>query len=162
MFEQLAAMRLIPDELEFFELKINHHIAWITRDDPKSSLKNKEMTELDFEILFFNNRRQDLIQTCEHLTSQRLCQFKQESLMLKQIKPPVSTIGAPHQIETREQRWLDREIKQLEAEREHEIHVIRSRFATLIQQCDQRIAHAHQQLQEAAERYQHLPPDITL
>lgn len=154
MFEQLSALRLIPNELEYFELKIDHYIEWITQDNPNSLLKNKEMTELDLEILFFRHRRQDLIQVCDQLTSHRLFQFKQESIALKQTKPPVSSIGAPYQVESREQRWLDREMKQLEAERDHEVNVVRSRCTTLIQQCEQRIAQAELQLHEAYERYQ--------
>lgn len=148
IYETLAALPLVPNPLEYLEQKIDRYIEWLTQDNPHSFLKNKEMVELDHDIEFFRQRYQVLEQERDQLVSHRLAQFRTELADLRSIKPPVSEIGAPYQVESRQQHWLDQRTKRLEAERDQEIKLIVSRYTTLMQRCEHRIEQAKVQIAE--------------
>ncbi len=151
-FEPLFTVRLVPDELELTELKIDRYIDWLTQDNPNCFLSNKEMIELDLEISFFQKRQQDLAGECDQLLAQRLFQFKQETIALRNTNPPTSRIGAPHQVEARQRDWFGRAMNRLEADRDHELNLIRGRYTSLIQECKQQIDRARACLKDAKQR----------
>ena len=146
IYSTLSTLLLIPNQLEYIEEKIDRYIEWLTQDDPNSFLNNKEMVELDHDIKFFQHRYQELEQERSQLVSQRLFQFRTELADLQRTKPPVSEIGAPHQVELRQQQWLDRKTSALEAERDQEIKLIVSRYAMLLQRCEHRMEQAKIQI----------------
>ncbi|MBE9014045.1 hypothetical protein IQ250_28040 [Pseudanabaenaceae cyanobacterium LEGE 13415] len=132
----LINLKLIPSDLEFTEFKIDHYIDWLTKDDPNSSLTTKEMVELDAQIAYFQQRRQELAQECDRLLVERCDQFNQASIELQHKKPPVIRIGTPHQVEAREQHWFETQLERLETACNRELSVIRGRYVALIQECD--------------------------
>ena len=154
IYDTLSTLLLVLNQLEYIEQKIDRYIEWLTQDNRNSFLKNKEMVELDHDIEFFQHRYQELEQERDQLLSQRLSQFGTELADLRSIKPPVSEIGAPYQVESRKQHWLDQKTSDLEAKRDQEIKLIISRYMTLMQRCKHRVEHARVQINEVHQRHQ--------
>ncbi|MGG6268609.1 hypothetical protein [Leptolyngbya sp. AN10] len=149
----LEDLKLIPSGLELKEFKIDHYINWLTQDNPDTSLTTKEMIELDAEVCFLQQRRQQLAQECDRLLSECFEQFKQDAIVLRQTKPPVVRIGAPHQVEAREQQWFETQLNRLETTCNQELNVIRGRYVALIQECD----HWLDRTQNRLTKLQHRP-----
>lgn len=154
IYKTLSTLLIVLDQLEYFEQKIDRYIDWLAQDNPNSFLKDKKMVELDHDIKFFQHRYQELEQERGQIVSQRLSQFKTELADLRYAKPSVSEIGAPHQVEMRQQLWLEKKISILETERDQEIKLIFSRYTALMQRCEHRVEQARVQINEAYQRYQ--------
>lgn len=152
--ESLFTIALIPDEREFKEIIIDDFIAWLAADDANSRLKSFEMIEADCEVRFFQKRKLELECYRDEALHQRILQFQQEVADLEKTTPPVSQLGVPHQVEAKQQQWIEAAISKRQAALDDDLKLIAGRFNTLLLQCSDRITNAQASYDQAYHRWQ--------
>ncbi|MBW4575779.1 MAG: hypothetical protein KME08_10895 [Aphanothece sp. CMT-3BRIN-NPC111] len=152
--EALFSIQLIPDEREYKEQMIDHHLAWLAENDPTNRLKTPSMVKDDAEIQYFQNRNHELKQECEWKVHQRLFQHEREVNKIQNTDPPVSEVGREHEVEARKKQWIEQEIVKREEVCDREVKLILARYNTLMRQCEERITQATSRYQEAYHRWQ--------
>jgi hypothetical protein len=145
----LPLLRLIPDAQDYQEQRAEAWIIWIAANDPSSPIQTPQMLETQFEIEFFSMRKEQLEQECAYYQNACLEHYDQQIKALL-TSSPTDQAGQPrHQTNKEHQGKVAQQIKQLQAERDQQLEVIRGRFGTLLQQANSRIEQAQVQHQQA-------------
>lgn len=136
----LLNITLIADEMDYKEYFIDQYITWLIENDAEDPLRKRRMIDGYAEINYFQDRKHELIDEGEKRMI--VLENEQARTVAKQLAQAKQDIGSGRSVDV-----LAQQQSQLEQPYEQRSIQIGRRIATLLQQCDDRIARAKARLE---------------